>query len=73
MRYVRIDDIDCAVITIGGMVDKETLTHSVVTPVTQSKISGNTKKEKYEFIRDNVISASDQVQVSNFQDAFNIQ
>ncbi len=72
IRYIRIADIDSALITIGGMVDKETLTHSVVTPVTQSEILGNTKKEKYEFIRDNIISASDQVQVSNFQDAFNM-
>lgn len=72
VRYIRISDIDAAVITIGGMVDKETLTHSVVTPITQSEVLGGTKKEKYEFIRDNVISASNQVQVSNFQDAFNM-
>lgn len=72
IRYMRVSDIDCAVITIAGMIDKETLTHSVIAPVTRLEIFGKTKQEKYEFIRDKIISTPDQVQVSNFQDAFNM-
>jgi len=31
-----------------------------------------TNKEKYEFIRDKIITAADQIQVSNYDDAFNM-
>lgn len=72
VRYIDVSGVSSAVITIGGMISKDTLTQSVVMPIIYSDIKGETAREKYEFIRDNVIAASDQVQVSNFDDAFNM-
>lgn len=72
VKYIDVAGVSCAIITIGGMVNKDTLTQSVVGPLIYSEIKGANAQEKYEFIRDNVIAASDQVQVSNFEDAFNM-
>jgi len=72
IKYLNIEGVSSALITIGGMVDKNTLTNSVMVPIIESKIEGSTNKEKYEFIRDKIITAADQIQVSNYDDAFNM-
>lgn len=72
IKYLNIQEVPSAFITIGGMVDKNTLTNSVIFPIVQAKIKGSTNKEKYEYIRDNIVSACDQLQVSNYEDAFNM-
>ncbi len=74
IKYLKIKDISSALITIGGMVNKDTLTHSVMKPIIekQDEIQGTTGQEKYEYIRDNIIVSPDQLQVSNFDDAFNM-
>lgn len=72
IKYINIAGVKSAVITIGGMVNKEILTSSVMFPIINSKILGNTSKEKYNYIKDNVLVACDQFQVSNFEDAFNM-
>lgn len=72
IKYINIQDVPGALITIGGMVNKDTLTQSVMLPIINSKIEGKTCIEKYEYIRDNIVIAADQVQISNFDDAFNM-
>ena len=72
IKYINIAGVKSALITIGGMVDKEVLTSSVMFPIINSKIEGNTGKEKYDYIKDNILIACDQFQVSNFEDAFNM-
>lgn len=72
IKYLNISGVSSAFITIGGMVDKNTLTNSVIFPIVQADIKGSTSKEKYEYIRDNIVSACDQLQVSNYDDAFNM-
>lgn len=72
IKYMEISEIKCALITIAGMVSKDTITQSVMLPILKSKITGNTPKEKYKFIRDNVIVASDQTEVYTFEDAITL-
>lgn len=74
IKYLNIKDVQSALITMGGMVNKDTLTLSVMKPIVQEqdKIQGNTNQEKYDYIRDNIIVSPDQMQVSNFDDAFNM-
>ncbi len=74
IKYLNIKDVQSALITIGGMVNKDTLTLSVMKPIIQeqSKIQGSTNQEKYDYIRDNIIISPDQLQISNFDDAFNM-
>lgn len=70
IRYLDINGISSALITIAGMINKDTFTHTVVNPIIHTKIIGKTPMEKYEYIRDNIIAATDQTQISNFEDAF---
>lgn len=72
IKQINIENVPSALITIGGMVDKTALTNSVMIPISQAKIQGNTSQAKYQYIRDNIVLASDQMQVSNFDDAFNM-
>ncbi len=71
IKYIDISGVNSAIITISGMISKDTFTQSVMNPIINSKIVGNTSKEKYEYIRDNVVIACDQVQISTFEEAFN--
>lgn len=71
IKYIDICDVKSAIITISGMISKDTFTQSVMNPIINSKIKGNTPREKYEYIRDNIVIACDQLQVSTFEEAFN--
>ena len=70
VKYLNIGNTKSAIITISGMVSKDTLTQSVVYPIITNEIKGTCPMEKFEYIRDKIIIASDQVQVANYKDAF---
>ncbi len=72
VKYIDFSGVESAVITIAGMVNKDTLTHSVMIPLLNADVKGNTPLEKYEYIRDNIILASDQVQVQTLENAINL-
>ncbi len=72
IKYIDIAGIKSAVITIAGMVSKDTLTQSVVVPIIRAHTKGNTSLERYEYIRDHVVAASDQVQVATYEQAFEL-
>ena len=70
IKYLNIGNIESAIITISGMISKDTLTQSVVYPLITNEIKGTCPMEKFEYIRDKIIIVSDQFQVSNYKDAF---
>lgn len=70
IKHITIADVRSAVITIAGMVSKDTLTQSVVGPIIRAQIIGNTPCEKYEYIRNHVVAASDQMQTATYEQAF---
>lgn len=74
LKYLNLGQTQCAVISIAGMINKDTLTQSVLMPIInfESKIKGKTGEEKFNFIKNNLVIACDQTQVSNFEDAFNM-
>lgn len=69
VKYIEIAGIMSALVTIAGMVSKDTLTQSVMFPITNSDVKGSTPIEKYQFIRDHIVVASDQIEVYTFEDA----
>ncbi len=71
IKYIEISGVSSAIITISGMISKDTFTQSVMNPIINSQIKGDTAQEKYEYIRDNVVIACDQLQVSTFEEVFN--
>ncbi len=72
IKYIEISGVKSALITIAGMVSKDTLTQSVMLPIIKSDVKGTTSPEKYRFIRDNIVIASDQVEVYTFKDAISL-
>lgn len=70
IREMEIEGTKSAVITIEGMVNKETLANAVINPIMRTFYSQEDPVEKYEYIRDNVLSSSEQVQVGIFEEAF---
>lgn len=70
IREMEIEGTKSAVITIEGMVNKETLANAVINPIMRTFYSQEDPVEKYEYIKDNVLSSSEQVQVGSFEEAF---
>lgn len=52
------------------MINKETLANAVINPIMRTFYSQEDPAEKYEYIRDNVLSSSEQVEVGTFEQAF---
>lgn len=66
IREMEIEGTKAAVITIEGMINKETLANAVINPIMRTFYSQEDPAEKYEYIRDNVLSSSEQVEVGTF-------
>lgn len=71
IRPMKILNTEAAVITMEGMINKETFANSVLNPVvyafSQEKMSG---EEKLEYIKNNILTVSEQIDVMTFEDAF---
>ena len=65
IREMEIEGTKAAVITIEGMINKETLANAVINPIMRTFYSQEDPAEKYEYIRDNVLSSSEQVESRN--------
>lgn len=72
VREFKIKDKKAAIVTIDGMVDKETLASSVMTPLLKETLSQeSTQEEQFKYIRDEVLATSEQMEVKNFEEALN--
>ncbi len=69
IRKIRIMDLDSAIITIGGLVNKETLGNNVMNRISADMKFNGTPIEKYEYLRDEIISSCDIIQISSYEDA----
>lgn len=69
VRKMEIMNLDSAIITMAGLVDKETLGNNVMNRISADMEFIGTPIEKYEYLRDKIISSCDIVQVSNYEDA----
>lgn len=70
IREIEIKKTPAAIITMEGMINKEVLATSVVNPIVRSDFNFDDPVKKYEYIRDNLLSTSEQVQVTSFEQAF---
>lgn len=71
VRNFNIDNKDltpCAIITIEGMVSKETLTLSVVNPIINADYRNISSSNLYDYIYKYVLSASEVVEVTSFDE-----
>ncbi len=61
-----------AVITIEGMINKQIFATSVTNPILQADYGDMDDREKFAYLRDSVLSSTEQVQVVTFEEAFTL-
>ena len=73
IRNIKIQNSKAAIITIEGMIDKEILAVSVMNPFLKLDIQENLSNDKkYEYIRDNVLATSEQMEMQDFNKALDL-
>ena len=72
IRELEIAGTKAAVITIEGMINKQVFSTSVFNPLLQAEFWETDPQEKFEYMRDQVLSATEQVQVPTFEEAFKL-
>lgn len=70
IREFYIGKTKACIITMEGMVDKKNLSKSVISPIMESDLGDISPKEKYNYLRDHVISSVEQTEVQTYKDAF---
>lgn len=67
IRNVKVCGSSAAVVTMEGMVNKQILAVSVMNPFLKLEFSQDTSnKTRYEYIRDNVLATSEQMELEDF-------
>lgn len=72
IRELEIAGTKAAVITIEGMINKQVFSTSVFNPLLQAEFWETDPQEKFEYMRDQVLSATEQVQIPTFEEAFKL-
>lgn len=72
IRECKVAGVDAAVITIEGMINKQVFATSVLNPILQGAYPDNEPENIFCFLRDELLSTSEQVQVTSFDEAFSL-
>lgn len=72
IRQIKIDQTNAAILTMEGMVEKKTLTAAVISPLLKLKFTNETPIEKYNIIKDKVLAGSEQIEVSTYENAWQL-
>lgn len=72
VREIDIDGTKAAIITIEGMINKETLANSVINPIMRGDYKKKAPIDKYLYLRDSLLSTSEQVELNNYEQAFKL-
>ncbi len=71
IRLIKVLNTNAAIITMEGMINKETFANSVLNPIvyafSKENLSG---QEKFDYIKNNILTVTEQVDVTTFEDAF---
>ncbi len=70
IRQMKINETSMAIITIEGMINKQIFANSVLTPIVNCDFINKNSVEKYEYIRDHLLSTTEQVQVVTYDEVF---
>lgn len=72
IREIDISGTKAAIITIEGMINKETLANSVINPIMNGEYKKSSPLDKYIYLRDSLLSTSEQTEVSDYEQAFKL-
>jgi len=74
-RKIKIEETPTVLISVDGMINKDILANSVINPIRAVNFEEKKFKnsqEKYEFIRDNVLSTADQIEAKTYEEAISL-
>ena len=69
VREFKITGTPAALLSIEGLVDKQTVAQSIMNPILKAPVLETEPEQKMKFLRDDVLSAVDQSQIVEFEDA----
>lgn len=72
VRKIDIDGTKAAIISIEGMINKEVLANSVINPIMRGEYKKKDPLDKYLYLRDSLLSTSEQVEVDTYEQAFKL-
>lgn len=72
VRKIDIDGTKAAIISIEGMINKEVLANSVINPIMRGEYKKKDSLDKYLYLRDSLLSTSEQVEVDTYEQAFKL-
>lgn len=73
IRPIKVLNTDAAIITMEGMINKETFATSVMNPIVYAFAKESlTSSEKLEYIKNNILTITEQIDVETFEDAFKL-
>jgi spore germination protein KA len=72
IREFEISNTKAAVISISGMIDKDNLVNSVIYPIRSVEIKESSTKSKYEYIRDDILSTAEQIEIGTYEEAIRL-
>lgn len=73
IRPIKVLNTNAAIITMEGMINKETFATSVMNPIVYAfEKEDLTSSEKLEYIKNNILTISEQIDVETFDDSFKL-
>lgn len=72
IRPIKIDQTNAAILTMEGMTEKKTLTTAVILPLLEAKFKDESPIEKYTIIKDKILAGSEQIEVSTYENAWQL-
>ena len=69
LREFEITGTKAALITMDGLVNKQTIAQSILNPILNAATAAFSDTEKYRYIRDHALATVEQLQVVDFADA----
>ncbi|MDR0739167.1 MAG: spore germination protein [Oscillospiraceae bacterium] len=68
VQKFKIDDTEVAIVNMDGLIDKKSLAISVINPIRRyGSIKIKDAVKKYQFIKNNILSYADQVEISDYK------
>lgn len=72
IKRLKKEKLNAVLITLEGMVNKQVLSTAVTNPVLNADYDGLTAEDMYNYISDSLISSSEQVEVTSFNESYKL-
>lgn len=72
IRIIDLNGTKATVFTMEGMINKEVLSLSITNPIINASYTQDKSKNKLDYIKNNILSSSEQIDVFTFEDGYKL-